>query len=273
MNASYPARNHNSVLFAPVRPAGRAIVTSTAIMIVRCRRLPLSPSGLPSLFNPSNPTSQCIRALHQHISASRIPPPTPFVPDAPTFLTLIGRNLSKHAAKIPSWEALFSLTSQQLRELGVEPARSRRYLLRWREKFRNGDFGVGGDLKSVKDKVGEVRVLTVPKTTKHEGVDQLADEGLLAGRRIVASVPQESSAPSSPIDGATPIKRLKVRGTHTIAGPHVELVKGSGGRLGRIPIKDGLWEQRRGHKVDGGERRKAEVRAKRRGEERRTTRK
>ena len=90
------------------------------------------------------------------MTAGRIPSPTPFVPDAQTFLSLIGRNLSQHAARIPSWEALFSLTSKQLRELGVEPARSRRYLLRWREKFRNGDYGVGGDLEQVVDGCGEV---------------------------------------------------------------------------------------------------------------------
>jgi hypothetical protein len=32
-------------------------------------------------------------------------------------------------------------------------------------------------------------------------------------------------------------------------------------------MQEGIWEIRRGHKVDGGERRKAEVRAKRRAAE------
>jgi IGR protein motif len=57
--------------------------------------------------------------------------------------SLIGGNLSQHAAEIPSWTALFSLTSTQLRERGVEPPRSRRHLLWWREKFEMGNIGLG----------------------------------------------------------------------------------------------------------------------------------
>ena len=51
-----------------------------------------------------------------------------------------------------------------------------------------------------------------------------------------------------------------------IKGPHVEPIKASdGGAVGvaRITRKEGIWEDRRGHKVDGGERRRAQVRAKR----------
>ncbi|KAG9635933.1 hypothetical protein KCU69_g19588, partial [Aureobasidium melanogenum] len=81
-----------------------------------------------------------LRCLHAKVAAKDIPKPTPFVPDAQTFLTLIGRKMSQHAQKIPDWNALFSLSSLQLRELGVEPARSRRYLLHWRNKFRQGSF-------------------------------------------------------------------------------------------------------------------------------------
>ena len=52
---------------------------------------------------------QC-RFLHAgNPATSKIPRPTPFVPDPQTFLTLIGRNMAQHAAKIPSWEALFTL--------------------------------------------------------------------------------------------------------------------------------------------------------------------
>ena len=47
----------------------------------------------------------------------------------------------------------------------------------------------------------------------------------------------------------------------------MEPVKGSGGLRARIRLQEGIWEVRRGHKVDGGERRKAEVRAKRRAAE------
>lgn len=209
------------------------------------------------------------------MTAGRIPSPTPFVPDAPTFLSLIGRNLTQHAAKIPSWEALFSLTSKQLRELGVEPARSRRYLLRWREKFRNGDYGIGGDLQQVVDGCGEVKVVAASTAANGgKGQDEMiADTRALVGRKVIVNLPSAVPAPTLSTTELKPVKGLKVLGAHTVSGSHVELVKGTMGRVGRITVKEGLWEQRRGHKIDGGERRKAEVRAKRRSEERRTTRK
>jgi len=209
------------------------------------------------------------------MTAGRIPSPTPFVPDAQTFLSLIGRNLSQHAAKIPSWEALFSLTSKQLRELGVEPARSRRYLLRWREKFRNGDYGVGGDLQQVIDGCGEVKVVAARKAgIDGNGQDEvITDTSAPGGRKVVVNLPPGAQTPALSATELKLVKGLKVLGAHTVSGSHVELVKGTMGRVGRITVKEGLWEQRRGHKIDGGERRKAEVRAKRRSEERRTTRK
>ena len=54
----------------------------------------------------------------------------------PTFLTTIGRGCGSHAAKFTEWDQLFSASSAQLKELGIEPARTRRYIIRWRETFR-----------------------------------------------------------------------------------------------------------------------------------------
>jgi len=191
-----------------------------------------------------------------------IPPPTPFVPNVHTFLTLIGRNLSQHAAKIPSWRALFSLTSTQLKELGVEPPRSRRYLLRWREKFRNGQYGIGGDFKHVENGVAQVRVVEVP-VSGHNAASTTLSPG---SKKIVVNVAAGGSATEKPVD-LVPVKGLHLKGAHTIVGPHVQPVKG--GKAAQIVVKEGLWEHRRGHKIDGGERRQAEIRAKKRGEERR----
>jgi hypothetical protein len=36
------------------------------------------------------------------------------------------------------------------------------------EKFRNGEYGIGGDLKEVVDGSGEVKVVAVPKATKSQ---------------------------------------------------------------------------------------------------------
>ncbi|KUJ15558.1 uncharacterized protein LY89DRAFT_648933 [Mollisia scopiformis] len=217
---------------------------------------------IPSFLLPfTQSTRTQARCLHQNVKAKPIPRPTPFVPDTQTFLSLIGRNLSQHASKIPSWKALFSLTSTQLKELGVDPPRSRRYLLRWREKFRNKQFGVGGDFKFVKDGVAELRVAEIP-VSGHQAATATSSSGK---RKIVVNVAAGGSA--TQLVKSVPVKGVHIQGAHTIVGPHVQPVKG--GKGARIVIKEGLWEDRRGHKIDGGERRQAEVRAKRRGEEKR----
>ncbi|KAJ2970891.1 hypothetical protein NQ176_g7967 [Zarea fungicola] len=103
-----------------------------------------------------------IRCLHKTRPPPVIPQPRPFVPDVATFLKLIGRGLSRHASKFPSWEALFSLTSPQLKELGIEPPRTRRYLLQWMQRYRNGVVGPGGDFKFVQDGEAHLRIATPP---------------------------------------------------------------------------------------------------------------
>ncbi|KAI5204347.1 hypothetical protein E4T38_04795 [Aureobasidium subglaciale] len=207
-----------------------------------------------------------LRCLHAKVAAKDIPKPTPFVPDAQTFLTLIGRKMSQHAQKIPDWTALFSLSSLQLRELGVEPARSRRYLLHWRNKFRQGSFGIGGDLTDVQDGVGELRIVEVPAAS---GTATLTSSPGM--RKIIVNVPAGQDKPSRSLDQIKPVQGTKVIRSNIIGGPSVEAIKEKPGAA-KIVAKEGLWEIKRGHKIDGGERRKAEVRYKRRVEERKTTR-
>jgi hypothetical protein len=200
----------------------------------------------------------------------------------PTFLKLIGRSLSKHAAEIPSWEALFTWSSEQFKDAGVEPARTRRYLLWWRERYRNGIYGMGGDLKHVQDGVAELRVVQVnaPTDNKHLTAGTLSqDPGMM--KVVINTEPSVDKEKSKGVlEGLVPpahmslqqANRLLVRGIklfrlNTIGGTGVEQIKGRAG-VARLRVTEGLWEQRRGHKVDGGERRKAEVRAKRRAAER-----
>ncbi|KAL8764034.1 MAG: hypothetical protein Q9184_000322 [Pyrenodesmia sp. 2 TL-2023] len=231
-------------------------------LTTKLRTLPSSP--LPVVFRPVT----TILPYHRPIStALQIPPPTPFVPDSKTFLSLIGRNLSAHAAKIPTWESLFSLNSDQLRKLGVEPARTRRYLLWWRDRFRKGEYGIGGDLKVVKDSVAHVRVVEVPRD-QGGVVGQEAFQGPDAVRKVIVNLgPDVKELNEARLRALRPVQGLKVHGAKTIVGPFVEPVKGSGGSLAAIRVQEGMWEQRRGVKVDGGERRKAMVRRKRKLEE------
>lgn len=190
-------------------------------------------------------------------AAPSIPSPIPLVPDVETFLSVIGRDLKQHAAKIPSWEALFTLTTDQLRELGVEPPRSRRYLLRWRQRFAEGRYGPGGDFKHVKDGKAELRVLEIDK-------DPLSRE------RYVVNVPVGQTVEETPREELVRVARYHVKGAHTIRGPYALPIKAQGGAV--VAATEGMWEDVRGHKVDGGERRQAEVRFKRRVAERKALR-
>lgn len=232
-------------------------------MAIRALKIQSSPSTITLRFARSQ---NYTRQIHQQVSARDIPSPTPFVPDSKTFLSLIGRNLSQHAAKIPSWESLFSLTSAQLRELGIEPARNRRYLLWWRDKFRKGIYGIGGDLQNVVDGTAELRAVEVPfrKTLRNP-----MHSGLELKKKLVVNMPPGALVDETITKELAPVKGMKVVGAHTIIGPHVQLVKGSNGSVAKIKIQDKMWEEKRGHKVDGGERRKAQVRHNKRMEENR----
>lgn len=176
-----------------------------------------------------------------------IPKPTPFVPDVPTFLTLIGRDLKQHADKFPTWEALFTLTTDQLRELGVEPPRARRYLLRWRQRFREGKFGIGGDLKHVENGVAYLKI--------HE-----KEASPTRTSRKVVNVPANQTVEEVSEGERVKVKGYKVKGVSTIVGPYALPVKKG---VSKLAVTEGMWEDKRGHKVDGGERRRAEVRFKR----------
>ncbi|KXS98528.1 hypothetical protein AC578_5509 [Pseudocercospora eumusae] len=252
---------------------------------------PLALLALPSTLR--NTTCVQCRSLHKlNPPPLSIPKPTPFVPDVATFMTLIGRGMSAHTAKIPSWEALFTLSSEQLRESGLEPARARRYLLWWRDRFQKGIYGMGGDLKYVKDGKGALRIVEVKKPIK-QGATSTSPATLTqdAGYKkvvtntqseIVAIDPQEKSrhsrimsklAPPPKVDQkeVVPVSGTKIVRANTIGGTGIEYVKGQQG-MAVLKVKEGLWEQRRGHKVDGGERRKAEVRSKRAAAERKNAR-
>lgn len=86
-------------------------------------------------------------------------------------------------------------------------------------------------------------------------------------RKFVVNAPVGAEAPNEPPATLPRVHGVIVQGARTIKGSFVEPVKGSEGLKARIRLQEGIWEERRGHKVDGGERRKAEVRAKRRAAE------
>ncbi|KAL2110867.1 hypothetical protein VUR80DRAFT_591 [Thermomyces stellatus] len=198
--------------------------------------------------------SEQVRCLHSPKLATPrpVPPPIPITPDPASFLRIIGRNLSEHADKFPTWESLFTFTSPQLKEIGIEPARTRRYLLNWLRRYREGKFGPGGDFKHVQD--GKA-ILAI----HHD---------LVTDKKTVVNIPPGGTVPKDlPPEGG--LKDYKVRGAKRISGPYA---KPAGDGISQVDIVEGMWEFRRGQKVDGGERRRAEVRFKRRVAERKAAR-
>ncbi|KAF7596186.1 hypothetical protein BBP40_003085 [Aspergillus hancockii] len=217
---------------------------------------------------------QCVRCFHKHADTPSVPSPTPFVPDVQTFLTLIGRGMSKHASKLPSWEKLFTLSSTELRDLGIEPTRQRRYLLRKREKFRNGIYGPGGDLECVIDGTAQLRVVEVPLEAKDpaKGNRMSNTSATLSPGMRKAVVNLQPDASEYTHDVSKPLKKfahMKIHRGSMIMGPFLQPIKGTDNRAALIKVQEGMWEDKLGRKVDGGERRRAEVRAKKRSEERR----
>ncbi|KAH6689545.1 IGR protein motif-domain-containing protein [Plectosphaerella plurivora] len=212
-------------------------------------RLPFLRSIIPRTTTPTITTHQ-IRFASDNRTPPPVPAPIPLVPDVPTFLKVVGRGLSQYTDKFPSWEALFTLSSDQMRELGVEPPRTRRYLLAWLDRYRRGALGPGGDFKHVENGEAVLKVASDPAQT----------------RKWVVNVPSAEINTIGESNGHY-VSGYKIVGTHTIAGPFATQLKEGQGAT--VKVFEGMWEQKRGHKVDGGERRRAEVRYKRRVAQRR----
>ena len=159
-----------------------------------------------------------------------------------------------------------------MKEAGLEPARSRRYLLRWLEKFRRGQFGIGGDLQHVQGGEAEIRVVEVPALPKKEDNNNFtaASISLSPGMtRLIVNLPPGETKPSGPTEQLKKVKGLRLMRGQQITGPYVEYKAGGQGAVGVLRVKEGMWEDRRGRKIDGGERRRAEVRWRRAVEEHR----
>ncbi|KYK56832.1 hypothetical protein DCS_03838 [Drechmeria coniospora] len=211
----------------------------------------------PSVWSVHRSVGSQTRWLHKTRPPPAIPQPRPFVPDVQTFLTLIGRGLNKHASKFPSWESLFSLTSPQLKEVGIEPPRNRRYLLQWMQRYREGAVGPGGDFEFVKDGEAILKVATPPAS-------------VVSDAKYVVNVPHGDEGSIESADALPRPNGYTVRGLNAISGPFATPLPEKAGVI--VKVTEGMWEHRRGRKIDGGERRRAEVRFKKRSAERRAER-
>ena len=134
---------------------------------------------------------------------------------------------------------------------------------------------MGGDLKNVKDGEAELRVVEVPIPRAVTPTSESANTqtGLMRVKKIVVNEPAEVIEKRTEPTQLKPVEGMKVLGAKTIVGPYVQTVKGTGGSVAIIKVHEGMWEVRRGIKVDGGERRKVQVRRKRLLAERKMSRK
>jgi hypothetical protein len=235
-----------------------------------CRLAPPS-TTLVQAFVPAHTLTAIYSAPRRLLSSTNspstrpIPPPTPFVPDLSTFFKLIGRDVSQYASKFETWEAFFTLPSREFLKLNIEPAAKRKYLLEWRERFRQGRWGIGGDFTQVdrENECAYLRVVEAPTKLPSPATSTIGANM----KRIVVNVAPKTFLPHVDPKTARTVQYVTL-GNNRIRGKNVFSVAGYDGQLARLMIQDGLWEVRKGRKVDGGERRKAEVRAKRRSEER-----
>ncbi|KAK2750113.1 hypothetical protein FQN57_004606 [Myotisia sp. PD_48] len=237
----------------------------------------------------------CVRYLHKSMKPAPVPSPTPFVPDTQTFLSLIGRNMSRFAPKLTDWNQLFTISPSELQALGMETPRDRKYLLRWREKFRRQDYGVGGDFDHVVDGVAELRAIelplsafpknnTIPSKIPESKDELLKDVNALKTLGTATQTPGMRFALINIPPGKlgemskyvpSPLKRYahyKLHSTNMIKGPYVQVLKDAASTGAQVKVQEGMWEDKRGVKIDGGQRRQAEIRAKRRLAERKAAR-
>lgn len=247
--------------------SSRLVASRTSFICASCTRQ--ARHATTDAFTPEAPATPTPAQ-----AVARVPKPTPFVPNAETFLKLIGRQLSSHASKFSSWEEMFTMSSAQLKARGLEPPRARKYFLRWREKFRRGDYGIGGDLTHVSNGTAELRVCEVPSlpTSIGSAVNeaQKGSEAAFASTmhtpgftKLVLNVPQGAKTYQlGKGQKTTDLKKpqgVTLKEGHIIAGSYVMPLAGSNGSAATISVTEGMWEDTRGHKVHGGERRRAET--------------
>jgi len=176
--------------------------------------------------------------------APEIPNTLPIVPDVPTFLLIIGRGMKKYAEKFPTWDSFWGATSEQL-TAAIPLAKDRRYIQDWMRRYRNREYGTAWNLKHIHE--GQA-ILAVYKVPGKKGPGSRVVVNVPAGKTGHTITPEEVHVMGYP---------YRVKGSKIPCGPHARAFKG---HTACIDSWDGLWELPQGEKVDGGERRRKEVR-------------
>ena len=116
--------------------------------------------------------------------------------------------------------------------------------------------------------VGVLRIVQVPVKYTDEGAATTTQSP--GKKKIVVNLPADVRTADLSESQLVQLQAVKgvpsIQGGNTIVGPHVVPMRGA--KTSKVVVKEGMWEYRIGRKIDGGERRQAEVRAMRRAEER-----
>lgn len=129
---------------------------------------------------------------------------------------------------------------------------------------------------NVKDGGAELRLVEVPMPISETAILKATSPntamGQLRTKKLIVNESEEALREELDYRNLKAVEGMKVLGARTIVGPYVQPVKGTSGSVATIKIQEGMWEVKRGIKVDGGERRKVQVRRKRLLQERKTKR-
>ncbi|KAG2226863.1 hypothetical protein INT45_010142 [Circinella minor] len=91
------------------------------------------------------------RLSHTEATAS-IPQPRGNIKEVEDFLKAIGRGCDEFAGKFETWDSLFTTNSRTMRQDFGIPTKQRKYILSWRELYKNGQKPYSISLPSPKKK-------------------------------------------------------------------------------------------------------------------------
>lgn len=91
-------------------------------------------------------------------------------------------------------------------------------------------------------------------------LEHLSEQDPLRPKKLVVNVPLGQTIKSTPVDELSRVTGYKVKGAKTIVGPYAIPIKEEAGV--HVKVTEGMWEDKLGVKIDGGERRRTQVRYK-----------
>lgn len=118
-------------------------------------------------------------------------------------------------------------------------------------------------MKHVIDSTAQLRLVEVP--VPEDAPNAVSPStGLRRVKKMVVNIPPDTQKQEQEqglkYEELQPVEGMKVRGAHSIVGPYIQPVKGTAGRAAILKVQERMWEERRGMKVDGGERKRKMVR-------------